>query len=880
MSTQNQENPAKGIVITRDNLESLGKQVHPGMGYTYDMSTYGKNSDKMTICCPIHGDFPQSPKKHIHNANKCPKCASNRKKTHEEFCAEIAETHPNIEVINKYVSANEPILVKCKVHNYEFSPRPSNMTDTDKQSSCIHCYHNTIGINTEKFVKKSNKKYSGLYTCIPGITICNSYDDYVIVSCQFHGLFVKKARNYLYRSGCNQCGFQKIGDSKRLTKEEFVSKSNIKFIKKCGENHHDYSEVEYKTNHDKVKIKCTLHDQIFWQDPRHHMNGSFGCIVCNESKCYSQVACEWMHYFRKYTDVKDALNGGELKITLDKPYKYWNNHILIDGYSEKYNLCLEFDSAAFHSCDTPGCCSFYEGFSEICNMTYEELRTKTITKHKLIRSLGYNLITITSCVYERLRKNGSIEDYIKDIMEDIILNSKSTLDIARERLVIKYIESKIYDNIDAEDISYGYQSLDEIKDELIKYDIRIDDLIHNTNNTFVLRTKKNIDEFAQKGAEIHKDEDGEPLYGYELVHETYGRSNIKVKIHCRRCDRIFEQIPYNHLHDRGCFHCNTKSTHTTESRLLQFANKFKGRDYSYPGFSYSGNNKDKITVVCNTHKMMFNPTVNNHARGSGCPTCGDITRAFKKRRCTEIEKTIDIMNKIQIEKKRLVYIYDLLSELGPMKETEFKFICPEHGIMTHTLHQHITRKSGCEQCSRNRGNTNIKQNNVVLFEKRSNSIYLDKPQPGVTLSKDNNQLCNYDQVIFKDIDTPVIIKCEFHNHTFEETPLNHMRGITCIYCMNSDAMYHNAQKWLQTFNDNIESNTTVILGGYSKNTDTYYEYITCFLNGCDNPECEYTQGINPFLKKSYEELHKQTIDRHNCIKKTGSKLITIRTCQI
>lgn len=65
--------------------------------------------------------------------------------------------------------------------------------------------------------------------------------------------------------------------SARLTKNDFINKSNIKH-----NNKYDYSHVEYTNNITKVKIICNEHGE-FYQQPSSHMNGS-GCPLCSSDK--------------------------------------------------------------------------------------------------------------------------------------------------------------------------------------------------------------------------------------------------------------------------------------------------------------------------------------------------------------------------------------------------------------------------------------------------------------------------------------------------------------------------------------------------------------------------------------------------------------------
>lgn len=65
-----------------------------------------------------------------------------------------------------------------------------------------------------------------------------------------------------------------MGNTKKSTTEEFIAKAQ-----KIHGDLYDYSEVEYRNNRTKVKIRCVKHDHIYLQKPNDHLNGR-GCPLC------------------------------------------------------------------------------------------------------------------------------------------------------------------------------------------------------------------------------------------------------------------------------------------------------------------------------------------------------------------------------------------------------------------------------------------------------------------------------------------------------------------------------------------------------------------------------------------------------------------------
>jgi len=66
---------------------------------------------------------------------------------------------------------------------------------------------------------------------------------------------------------------------KKLTTEEFIIRA-----KKVHGDNYDYSEVVYLGIKSKVKIKCLICGNIFWQTPNSHIGKCVGCTLCGYKK--------------------------------------------------------------------------------------------------------------------------------------------------------------------------------------------------------------------------------------------------------------------------------------------------------------------------------------------------------------------------------------------------------------------------------------------------------------------------------------------------------------------------------------------------------------------------------------------------------------------
>lgn len=94
----------------------------------------------------------------------------------------------------------------------------------------------------------------------------------VEVICIVHGKFNITPHHHKNGVGCNKCYF----DSQKISKQEFIVRS-----KKQWGNIYDYSLFgDMPAAGEKVQIKCTLHNEIYFQEPKNHMKGHTGCPKC------------------------------------------------------------------------------------------------------------------------------------------------------------------------------------------------------------------------------------------------------------------------------------------------------------------------------------------------------------------------------------------------------------------------------------------------------------------------------------------------------------------------------------------------------------------------------------------------------------------------
>lgn len=208
------------------------KKIH-GDKYDYSKVVYIGNKDKVVIICPEHGDFTQTPSKHL-NSQGCPKCKG-KTKTTEEFVEQLKQIHGVKYDYSKvvYIDTQTKITVICPEHG-EFSLKAK---DHYRGIGCTKC-KGGIKFTTEEYVKKSKEVHGDKYDYSK--VIYKNTRSKVIIICPEHGEFETIARNHYIGTGCPLCNYKSkyyisYDECKKIVKQLNL-KSKNQYIKWWLEN--------------------------------------------------------------------------------------------------------------------------------------------------------------------------------------------------------------------------------------------------------------------------------------------------------------------------------------------------------------------------------------------------------------------------------------------------------------------------------------------------------------------------------------------------------------------------------------------------------------------------------------------------------------------
>lgn len=227
-----QDNPSRKKEKLREK-NSMGKDKFiekavkkHGDKYDYSKVEYINNRTKVCIICPEHGEFWQTPDKHLIGEG-CPKCCKqNRKYSTDEFIKQAKLIHGD-----KYDYAktkygknkNEKVIITCREHG-DFEITPSSHLNG---SGCKYCTLGNI-FSTEDFINKARLIHGERYSYYKSIYI-NAYTP-ITISCKIHGDFLQDSAHHINRKqGCPECAkLYRISETKLY--EEIKKRINEEVI--------------------------------------------------------------------------------------------------------------------------------------------------------------------------------------------------------------------------------------------------------------------------------------------------------------------------------------------------------------------------------------------------------------------------------------------------------------------------------------------------------------------------------------------------------------------------------------------------------------------------------------------------------------------------
>lgn len=200
---------------TKERFIEEAKKIH-GDKYDYSKVEYKNTNDKVCIICPKHGEFWQSPLKHLYGRG-CRKCG-------REFAAQLQS------------------------------------------------------LTTETFIEKAKKIHGNKYDYSK--TEYRGYEEKVKIICPIHGEFEQTPDSHLQGSGCRQCSSRLSKNEDEIYNfiGDLIGKENVlKSVRDILRNH---SEIDIFIPSKNIGIEyngCRWHSEQFGKGKYYHLNKTDEC---------------------------------------------------------------------------------------------------------------------------------------------------------------------------------------------------------------------------------------------------------------------------------------------------------------------------------------------------------------------------------------------------------------------------------------------------------------------------------------------------------------------------------------------------------------------------------------------------------------------------
>lgn len=181
-----------------------------GDKYVYHAEDYVNTTSDTRITCSVHGDFYMSPIHHYRYKQGCPKCVG-RGLSRDDVIKIFREVHSNEYEYDRFVytKMHDISIMTCKKHG-DFPQSPSKHINGRGCPKCAkEKLANLFRKPFNKFVEESKKIHGGKYEYIDDGSYRNAHSKIRII-CPIHGEFIQIAGDHLNGHGCSKCNESRL----------------------------------------------------------------------------------------------------------------------------------------------------------------------------------------------------------------------------------------------------------------------------------------------------------------------------------------------------------------------------------------------------------------------------------------------------------------------------------------------------------------------------------------------------------------------------------------------------------------------------------------------------------------------------------------------
>lgn len=198
-----------------------------------------------------------------------------KRKTKEEFLAELNLRNPNVELHGEYTNVSTHTVFYCLEHKKEWITRPYIVLNG---SGCELCHSKRL---SEKKKMSKDEYISRLANANPTVELVGKFDDSTTRTnfhCLTHDVYWNASpREPLTGHGCPKCHAERLGNTKRMRKDEFVARLKT-------QNPTVELEGDFTGCFKKARFHCKIHPNEYWEVNANTALTHIGCSKCKHEK--------------------------------------------------------------------------------------------------------------------------------------------------------------------------------------------------------------------------------------------------------------------------------------------------------------------------------------------------------------------------------------------------------------------------------------------------------------------------------------------------------------------------------------------------------------------------------------------------------------------
>lgn len=198
--------------ITKETFIQKAKYIH-GDKYNYSKVEYINDRTKICIICSEHGEFWQTPNNHL-KGKGCPSCYGNKKLTINDFIKKAQNVHGDKYNYSKveYINTDTKICIICPEHGEFWQTPYKHIKYSHGCPVCGNIQKGLSNrLTLTDFITRSKNIHGDVYDY--SLVKYENVDTQVKIICSKHGEFLQTPYLHMIGCGCPSCNSSKLEEN-------------------------------------------------------------------------------------------------------------------------------------------------------------------------------------------------------------------------------------------------------------------------------------------------------------------------------------------------------------------------------------------------------------------------------------------------------------------------------------------------------------------------------------------------------------------------------------------------------------------------------------------------------------------------------------------